>query len=121
MLQQTQRSESGAASHAPVGSKGSLAHSFLLDCFFNAVDTPKLEESSLKTTFEMAVMGAVIQNEIENVQGRALVRRFTDELTGQTTLECAAISAQQGDDVNADAQMEARTRGLFEDEDGKSV
>ena len=82
---------------------------------------PKLEEPSLKTAFKMAVMGAVMRDEIENVQGRALVRRFTGELTGQTTLECATITAQQDDDAIAVAQMEARTRGLFEDEDGKSV
>ena len=69
----------------------------------------------------MAVEGAALRNAIESLEGQTLVRRFTDELTGQTTLELAAISIQQEDDVVAEAKAEARMRALYRDEDRKSV
>ncbi|KAH7088210.1 hypothetical protein FB567DRAFT_559899 [Paraphoma chrysanthemicola] len=66
----------------------------------------------------MAVNGVVVRDVVEQVEGRALVRRFTGELAGNTTLERAAISAQEEDDEIANAQMEARMRDLFQDENG---
>jgi hypothetical protein len=56
-----------------------------------------------------------LQQTIGNIEGRKLIRSFTDELTGKTTLERAAKSIQQEDDAIAQADIEARTRGLFDD------
>jgi hypothetical protein len=69
----------------------------------------------------MAVESVASRNEIENLQGGALVRRFTGELQGETTLERAAISALQEDDAIAEELMEARMQALLEDSDRKSV
>jgi len=67
----------------------------------------------------MAVESAELRMKIENLEGQKLVRRFTDELTGNTTLECAAIRTQEEDDAIANVRYEARIRGLFQDGRGK--
>ncbi|KAF1828580.1 hypothetical protein BDW02DRAFT_574757 [Decorospora gaudefroyi] len=64
----------------------------------------------------MAIASTVLLCEMDNLKGKALVRRFTDELGGRTTLERAAISAQQEQDVLAEEQLGARMRALFQDE-----
>jgi hypothetical protein len=69
----------------------------------------------------MAVESVASRNEIEDLQGKALVRRFTGELQGRTTLERAAISALQEDEAIAEELMEARMRALLEDSDRRSV
>jgi len=43
----------------------------------------------------MSVEGAFARNEVEHQEGLTLVRRFTGELKGDTTLEHATTSAQQ--------------------------
>jgi hypothetical protein len=69
----------------------------------------------------MTVESVISRNEIEDLQGRALVRRFTGELQGQTTLERATISALQEEDTIAEELMEARMRALLHDSDRESV
>lgn len=69
----------------------------------------------------MSVEGAFSRNAVEHQEGLTLVRRFTGELKGDTTLERAATSAQQEQDVIAEAQMEARMRTLLQDENPRSV
>lgn len=65
----------------------------------------------------MAIEAARARDEMERIEGQRLVRRFTDDLSGETTLERASISVQQEQDAIAEAQLEARVRALFEDED----
>ncbi|RYN64160.1 hypothetical protein AA0118_g4286 [Alternaria tenuissima] len=64
----------------------------------------------------MSVEGAFARNEVEHQEGLTLVRRFTGELKGDTTLEHATTSAQQEQDAIAEARMEARMRALLQDE-----
>ncbi|KAF3039788.1 hypothetical protein E8E12_009144 [Didymella heteroderae] len=47
--------------------------------------------------------------------GLVLVRRFTDELKGETTLERAAISAQEQDNANEKALRRRRMEALYRD------
>ncbi|KAH8708363.1 hypothetical protein GQ44DRAFT_470055 [Phaeosphaeriaceae sp. PMI808] len=65
----------------------------------------------------MAVGNTIGRDEIEKFEGHMLVRRFTDELCGQTTLERATISVQQEQDAIAEEHIRTRMRALFEDED----
>jgi len=65
----------------------------------------------------MAVANTDTLNDIERHEGQMLVRRFTEELTGETTLERATISAQAEQDAIAEEQITARVRALFEDDD----
>jgi hypothetical protein len=65
----------------------------------------------------MTVANTDTLEEIERHEGRMLVRRFTEELTGETTLERATSSAQAEQDAIAEEQMTARVRALFEDHD----
>ena len=75
----------------------------------------------------MTVASASSRDEIENFEGSVLVRRFTDELSGQTTLERATISAQQEQDAERKKMMKERMRvliemqALVEDDEGRSV
>ncbi|EFQ94164.1 hypothetical protein PTT_08250 [Pyrenophora teres f. teres 0-1] len=69
----------------------------------------------------MIVASASSRSDIEKFEGAALVRRFTDELKGQTTLERATISAQQEQDAFVEKQMEARMRELYKDSDGSGA
>ncbi|EDU45003.1 hypothetical protein PtrSN002B_011279 [Pyrenophora tritici-repentis] len=69
----------------------------------------------------MIVANATSRVDIEKFEGAALVRRFTDELKGQTTLERATISAQQEQDALIEEQMEARMRALYKDPDGSGA
>ena len=69
----------------------------------------------------MAIASIVMRDEMERLEGRMMVRRFTDELSGETTLERASISVQQEQDALAEEQVTARLRALFEDEDGRSA
>ncbi|CAN9086720.1 unnamed protein product [Alternaria alternata] len=64
----------------------------------------------------MSVEDDFARNAVEHQEGLTLVRRFTGELKGDTTLERATTSAQQEQDVIAEAQMEARMRTLLQDE-----
>jgi hypothetical protein len=61
------------------------------------------------------------RNEIERLEGQTLVRRFTNELRGQTHLERATITAQKEQDKIAEEHNEARVRALFLDNDRKLV
>lgn len=75
----------------------------------------------------MTVASASSRDEIENLEGTVLVRRFTNGLNGQTTLERATISAQQEQDAENKKRMDERMRtlmelrGLVEDEEGRLV
>jgi hypothetical protein len=69
----------------------------------------------------MAVESITSQNEIDDLQGTALVRRFTGGPQGQTILERAAISALEEQDAIAEALMETRMRALYQDSDRTSV
>ncbi|CAN9105305.1 unnamed protein product [Alternaria alternata] len=69
----------------------------------------------------MSVEDDFARNAVEHQEGLTLVRRFTGELKGDTTLERATTSAQQEQDVIAEAQMEARMRTLLQDENPRSV
>jgi len=50
-----------------------------------------------------------------SVVGRALVRRFTDEQDGTTTLGCAAKAAQKEDDFELDRKERERLGTYFRD------
>lgn len=63
----------------------------------------------------MASGETVQQNQIERSQGRMLVRRFTDGLSGQTTLERATITAQQEQDAQVEQDNAARMMSLYQD------
>jgi len=69
----------------------------------------------------MVITSANSRNDNSTFEGTAIVRRFTSELQGQSTLERAAIGAQQEQDAIEEAQMEAQMRALFEDNDRRSV
>lgn len=68
----------------------------------------------------MTIESALSQIENERAVGMTLVRRFTDELEGQTTLERAAIHAQE-QKARAEEQMLESLRTLYEDAKDKLV
>ena len=68
----------------------------------------------------MTIESALSQIENERAVGMTLVRRFTDELEGQTTFERAAIHAQE-QKARAEEQKLARLRTLYEDAKDKLV
>jgi hypothetical protein len=64
-------------------------------------------------TFESDVM----RNAIESQQGQTLVRKFTNDLTGESTLERAAIKAQQENDALEYPEDIAEVRRLYQDDE----
>lgn len=62
-----------------------------------------------------------MQTDARKEDGLALIRRFTDELKGDTTLERATINAQQHQDVTEDDLRRSHMRALYEDTDGNST
>ena len=75
----------------------------------------------VSSSAKMSVEAAFARNEVEHQEGLTLVRRFTGELKGDTTLEHATTSAQKEQDAIAEARMEARMRALLQDENPRSV
>jgi len=69
----------------------------------------------------MVTTSASSRNDSGAFEGTVLVRRFTNELQGQSALERAAIGVQQEQDAIREAQREAQMRALFEDNDRRSV
>lgn len=61
------------------------------------------------------------RTEIEVEEGQKILRRFTNDLDGQTTLERATIGAQQEQDAIEKEKADMRMRALYEDEDQPSV
>jgi hypothetical protein len=80
-----------------------------------------LQSRGYQTHIEMATRNAGELDELEDLEGRILVRKFTDELTGKTTLEHAAKSAQRERDALAEARLRSRRRELFQDNENESV
>ena len=73
------------------------------------------------TFWIMVITSASSRNDSGTFEGTVIVRRFTSELQGQSTLECAAIGAQQEQYAIEEAQREAQMRELFEDNDQRSI
>jgi hypothetical protein len=60
------------------------------------------------------------EGELVNAQGKALVRRFTDELQGATTLEQQTKAAQKRIDDEEEARQTAHLRELYEEGGGQT-
>lgn len=54
-------------------------------------------------------------------EGLVLVRRFTDELVGETTLERATKSAQRDQEFAQKETHRRRVQALYQDEDGDKL
>ena len=55
--------------------------------------------------------------EAENLEGQTLVRRFTNKLPGESTLELATISVQYAQDAAEKQMFEAQVRALYKDDE----
>ena len=55
--------------------------------------------------------------EAEALQGQTLVRRFTNTLPGESTLELATIRVQHAQDAAEEQNFEARVRALYKDDE----
>jgi len=55
--------------------------------------------------------------EAENLEGQTLVRRFTNKLPGDSTLELATIRVQHAQDAAEKQMFEARARALYKDDE----
>ena len=56
------------------------------------------------------------QKALRKEEGLVLVRKFTDELMGETTLERAAISAQQEQDTTEKELRRRQMQALYRDQ-----
>lgn len=61
-----------------------------------------------------------MEADMQKADGLVLVRRFTDELKGETTLERAAISAQQQQCETEKVIRRRRMEALYRDTDRDS-
>lgn len=66
----------------------------------------------------MATRTGIMQSDLRKEDSLVIVRRFTDELQGETALERATVSAQQQQDATERADRRMRLQALYQDPDG---
>jgi hypothetical protein len=57
-----------------------------------------------------------VEEEVRSTEGQTLIRRFTGELNGQTTLEVATITVQKKQDALVEERHTNRMRALYQDQ-----